>query len=183
MQTRFSILVYHNITDDKDRKMPRMKDSVSAQDFRRHLDFLKEKRFNVLALGRLHDLLMRRERIPERTVVLTFDDGYQSTFTTAYPLLHSRGFPATVFLATDFIGNGKAFDWLPTRSGEEVAPMTWEEVALLHRSGIEIGSHTAAHTFLPLAHEADMEREFPLLENPHHHGDHKDGHAKIGKMN
>ncbi len=159
MHTRFSILVYHDITDDKGTRTPRMKDSVSAKDFGRQLDLLKEKRFNVIALGQLHDLLARRQTIPERTVVLTFDDGYRSTFTRAYPLLHNHGFPASVFLATDFIGTGKSFSWLPTGCGEEPVPMDWHEVGLLHRAGIEIGSHTAAHTFLPMVDEADMERD------------------------
>jgi peptidoglycan/xylan/chitin deacetylase (PgdA/CDA1 family) len=159
VRTRFSVLVYHNVTDDNGKKMPRMKDSVSAKDFGRQLDLLKEKRFNVIALGQLHDLLVRRRTIPERTVVLTFDDGYRSTFSRAYPLLCDHGFPASVFLATDFIGSGKPFDWLPARCGEELVPMNWQEVGLLHRAGIEIGSHTAAHTFLPMTDEADMERE------------------------
>lgn len=136
-----------------------MKDSVSMETFGRQLDFLKEKRFNVIALGRLHDLLASHQSIPERTVVLTFDDGYRSTFTTAYPLLRNHGFPASVFLATDFIGSERPFGWLPACAGEELVPMSWQEAGLLHRAGIEIGSHTAAHIFLPMIDEADMERD------------------------
>jgi peptidoglycan/xylan/chitin deacetylase (PgdA/CDA1 family) len=71
-------------------------------------------------------------------VVLTFDDGYQDFYTHAFPVLQQYGFAATVFLPTDFIGNGR-----PGLCCKE--HLTWEEVRELAGQGITFGSHTCTH--------------------------------------
>ncbi len=72
--------------------------------------------------------------IPERLVVLTFDDASKSHFTVARPLLKKYGFGATFFVT-------EGFDF-PTNKRDY---MTWEEIAALHKDGFEIGNHTLGH--------------------------------------
>ncbi len=74
------------------------------------------------------------EPIPDKLVVLTFDDSCKSHFTVARPLLKKHGFGATFFITEgfDFATNKKDY-------------MTWEEIAQLHRDGFEIGNHTRDH--------------------------------------
>ncbi len=75
-----------------------------------------------------------RQPIPDRLVVLTFDDSAKTHFTTVRPILLKYGFRATFFVTEgwDFATNKRDY-------------MTWEEIAQLHRDGFEIGNHTRDH--------------------------------------
>jgi peptidoglycan/xylan/chitin deacetylase (PgdA/CDA1 family) len=77
--------------------------------------------------------------IPQKKVVLTFDDGYRDFYTTAFSTLNSYGFPATVFLPTSFINNSKK----PGIKGKE--HLSWTEVRELQKIGTRFGSHTVNH--------------------------------------
>lgn len=72
--------------------------------------------------------------IPNRMVVLTFDDSVKSHFTVVRPILKQHGFGATFYIT-------EGFDF-PTNKTEY---MTWDEIAQLHRDGFEIGNHTQDH--------------------------------------
>src|SRR5947207_820413 len=74
------------------------------------------------------------EPIPDRLVVLTFDDSSKSHFTVARPLLKRLGFGATFFITEGFDFRDNKRDY-----------MTWEEIAQLHQDGFEIGNHTLDH--------------------------------------
>ena len=75
-----------------------------------------------------------RDPIPDRLVVLTFDDASKSHYRVARPLLKKYGFGATFFVT-------EGFDF-PTNKRDY---MTWEEIAQLHKDGFEIGNHTRDH--------------------------------------
>ena len=72
--------------------------------------------------------------VPDKLVVLTFDDSVVSHYEVARPLLKKFGFGATFFISEgfDFLTNKKAY-------------LTWEQIAELHRDGFEIGNHTRDH--------------------------------------
>jgi len=74
------------------------------------------------------------EPIPDKLVVLTFDDSSRSHIAMAAPLLKQQGFGATFFITAgfDFATNSRDY-------------MTWDEIAQLHRDGFEIGNHTRDH--------------------------------------
>src|SRR5947207_14213292 len=74
------------------------------------------------------------EPIPDKLVVLTFDDSSKSHFTVARPLLKRLGFGATFFITEGFDFRDNKRDY-----------MTWEEIAQLHQDGFEIGNHTLDH--------------------------------------
>src|SRR5205823_930896 len=74
------------------------------------------------------------EPIPDKLVVLTFDDSAKSHYTVARPILKKYKFGATFFIT-------EGFDF-PTNKKDY---MTWEEIAQLHKDGFEIGNHTRDH--------------------------------------
>ena len=74
------------------------------------------------------------EPIPDKLVVLTFDDSSKSHVTVAAPLLKKHGFGATFFVTEGFDFRTNKRDY-----------MTWDEIAQLHRDGFEIGNHTRDH--------------------------------------
>lgn len=92
----------------------------------------------------------RSGMLPRRTVVVTFDDGYASTL-AAKPVLDSLGWPATVFVVTDFVTSGRPLcwpgieQWARTPYSDELTPLSWDELAALTHEGWEVGSHTATH--------------------------------------
>jgi peptidoglycan/xylan/chitin deacetylase (PgdA/CDA1 family) len=81
---------------------------------------------------------------PERSVALTFDDGFANFYEEAAPRLAARGFGATVFVVSGHIG--KQNDWAPPPQGLGGRPMlTWPQLLEMSSAGIEVGAHTRNH--------------------------------------
>lgn len=99
------ILCYHRVGNSTNRM------TVSTAAFAEQLDWLDANGYRVLRLQDLAAFLDGKQALPAKSVVLTFDDGYESYYRYAYPLLKKHGFPATVFLYTDFVGAGDALNW------------------------------------------------------------------------
>ena len=89
---------------------------------------------SFLTLGLSLAPLFALEAVPERLVVLTFDDSVKSHYTVVRPILKRYGFGATFFIT-------EGFDF-PTNKKDY---MTWDEIAGLHADGFEIGNHTRDH--------------------------------------
>ena len=126
------ILGYHRVGTLKPDHVP----TVSGEAFEHQLRFLTRARYHVLTLDELAAIMDRGERVPRRSAVLTFDDGYEETHTVAWPLLKRYGFTATVFVTPAEVG-------LPGFA-------TWEQIIEMARGGMTIGSHTMHHQYLPL---------------------------------
>lgn len=87
----------------------------------------------------------------ERTVAVTFDDGFRSVLELGLPILDGLGVVATMFLPTDFVGRGGPLTWpgidgwLGGPFAGELEPMSWDDARGLRALGWEIGSHTCTH--------------------------------------
>jgi len=82
------------------------------------------------------------ESLPERAALLTFDDGYRSMRTVALPWLLRFGYPAVLFVPTDYIGGSNSFD----AGYEPEEPICdWDDLRELERLGVSIQSHGASH--------------------------------------
>ena len=92
------------------------------------------------------------EPIPDKLVVLTFDDSAKSHYTTVRPILKRYGFGATFFIT-------EGFDF-PTNKTDY---MTWEQIAELHRDGFEIGNHTGNHASITKKNVADLEEQLEAI--------------------
>jgi peptidoglycan/xylan/chitin deacetylase (PgdA/CDA1 family) len=101
------------------------------------------------------------QRPQGRTVAITFDDGYRSVLRLGLPILQELGWPATIFVPTDFIGSGEPMSWpgidrwLGGEHERELLPLAWPELEQLMGLGWEVGSHTCSH---PRLTELDDER-------------------------
>lgn len=135
------ILCYHSVIDnDLLLNSDPHKQHIPLQLFLKHLDYLQQH-YHVISLNDFQKARREKRSLPDYTVVLTFDDGFEDFSTVAAPHLMRRKLPATVFVITD-----RAYARLPP-NGESF--LTWDEIRRLAAAGLEIGSHTCAHPRLP----------------------------------
>jgi peptidoglycan/xylan/chitin deacetylase (PgdA/CDA1 family) len=140
------ILNYHGIGEDDRRAAPGnpLDLTVSLGNFQRQIAYLR-RRHNVVSLREFLSAHVEGRRLPDYSVVLTFDDGYRD-FLSVAPLLLKHNLPATLFLVTDMVR--------PEEVGKEPTPdqadrLSWNEVQTLDRHDIfEFGSHTCSHPSL-----------------------------------
>ncbi len=125
------VIMYHSIDDNAGQT----KLSVYPESFERHMVFLKERDYNVVPFDELPGMI-RKGKIPRKTIAITFDDGFENNYEIAYPVLKELGLPATIFISPGKIG----------REGY----LNWGQVKEMSDSGIiSIGSHTITHAYLP----------------------------------
>lgn len=102
------ILFYHGVIPERRRDLLNCEDNhLAAEDFEAQLRWLKANR--VVTPLRDHVAALRERRpVDPRAVVITFDDGFENNYTTAFPLLKKHGLPAAIFAVSDFVAGGKA---------------------------------------------------------------------------
>jgi peptidoglycan/xylan/chitin deacetylase (PgdA/CDA1 family) len=145
------ILCYHSvIASDQPLNSDPHKQHIPLRLFLKHLDYLQQH-YHVISLNDFQRSKRENRTLPEYTVVLTFDDGFEDFSTVAAPHLMRRKLPATVFVITD-----RAYARLPP-NGESF--LTWEEIRKLASAGLDIGSHTCAHPRLPDLPSQEVMRE------------------------
>lgn len=136
-------LMYHSVAADPPRTTARL--AVTPDDLRDQLSWLADHGYTGMTFGdAAQALLDSASGLPDRTVVLTFDDGYADFATTALPLLHRFGFPATLFVTTGWVADAGA-----DSAGTPLdSTLRWEQIRDAAGAGIEIGAHSHSHPAL-----------------------------------
>jgi peptidoglycan/xylan/chitin deacetylase (PgdA/CDA1 family) len=140
-------LIYHNVRprSEAPAKVDEAYD-VTPEEFEAHLRELRERGYASVTHRDLAAMLDGTLPVPEKPVLLDFDDGRASQMAYVVPLLERHGFVGTFFVFTNAIG----------RDGY----MTWEDLRRLEEAGHEVASHTVFHPFLTkIADDAELERE------------------------
>lgn len=148
----FGVLMYHRVVTPPSRRS-RPTWNVPPRLFERQLAGLLARGWQAWPLSQIFDCLRRKLPIPRKTFVVTFDDGYANVLTQAFPILTQLKVPATVFLATAYLGSARAFpsdDWpdagRPGVPTEAWRPLTMDECVRLSASGlVELGAHSHTH--------------------------------------
>ncbi len=138
---RFVILMYHMIQEPKTAKEARY--ACPPCQFRQHLLTLRRLGYAMLSLAHVERAFYHGAELPEPSVAITLDDGHQDNYFQAFPVLQEFNVPATVFLATSYLGQTNA--WMAARGFPERPMLTWEQVEEMHRYGIAFGGHTLTH--------------------------------------
>jgi len=149
------ILMYHSIAQSTNPKFKQF--AVPPALFAEHMTYLRQHSYTPINVTQLVCMFLQGKfALPERPVVLTFDDGFADFYTNALPVLQQCGSTATLYIATGFIGSTSR--WL-AREGEATRPMlTWDQVNEISTCGIECGGHSHWHhqlDALPLAEARD----------------------------
>jgi peptidoglycan/xylan/chitin deacetylase (PgdA/CDA1 family) len=119
------IIAYHRFGKGRGRL------SVSREQFIQQMEFLKQHGYQAIPLQDLVDFLHAEKAIPRRSVVLTIDDGYKSTYEIAFPILSKYGFPATIFIYSDYIGKG-GLNWRQMKEMEASGLITFQAHSKTH---------------------------------------------------
>jgi peptidoglycan/xylan/chitin deacetylase (PgdA/CDA1 family) len=101
--TGAAILMYHSVQEDPSLQADSLGEIIHSQQVFRQQMELVAREFHPLSLGELTVLLGRKEKIPERSVVVTFDDGYRDNFEVAMPILDQVGMTATFYVTVECI--------------------------------------------------------------------------------
>ena len=132
--------------------------SIPRELFAWQMDWLKSAGISVLRLEDVVECIYKKKPFPEKSVVLTFDDGFSDFYLDVFPILASHGFPATIYLVTGFIGRTNNWPGQP-KNIPLLDLLTWSQIDELNKGGIEFGAHSVTHPRLDLISYSIAESE------------------------
>ena len=154
--TRISILMYHQVGHFRPMSEHRANYCLKGR-FARQMWMIKLLGFEVIGLDQAMSGLEGRRPLARRSVVLTFDDGYDNFYHHAWPILERHGYPVTVYLVAGKLG--KEIDWFEPDRRPFPRILNLEQVLELKEKGVEFGSHTLTHVRLAEAEPSRVRRE------------------------
>lgn len=135
------VLMYHMVGDIPDNPAV-----ITEENFRTQMEYLKNNGYHPITLEELYHYVTEGKELPSKPVCITFDDGYADTYSIVYPMMKEYGFPWTVFVITDMVGQQNR--------------MTWDQLKEMADSHtVTIGNHTLSHRDLDKLSPAEQEKE------------------------
>ena len=129
---------------------------ITERTFAAQLDVLAEGGWEVIDVGRFLAGIADPASLPERVALITFDDGHRCLLDVALPHLCERGYPAVLFMPSDFVGRTNEFDEGAEPEGQLC---DWPELRELAEAGVSIQSHCATHRALSELSSAERREE------------------------
>jgi biofilm PGA synthesis lipoprotein PgaB len=144
-------LMYHAISPQAQRSGS----SISTTAFRQQLELLKKNHFHVITIDEYADFMLNKGKVPDNAVLLTFDDGYESFYTYAYPILKEMGDTATNFVIVSTIDSYKP----------GAPKLTWNQMREMKRAGMSFYNHTYdEHHMITVNREGDQKPALAHLQ-------------------
>ena len=132
------VLNYHQVQEKNGNPLTLWPDQFEAQ-----MAYLADEGYTTITIDEMMESIENGTPLPEKPVIITFDDGYADNYEYAYPILKKYGFKATIFLIYDFTNTYPGY-------------LTWEQIAEMRDSGlIRFESHTMTHANLAELHTMD----------------------------
>lgn len=128
--TGIPVLMYHSVMYEKGNQL-----RIPKEKFYDQMKYLKDNEYTTLTLDELYNFLVNNKLVPEKSIVITFDDGYVDNYTNAYPVLKEFGFKATIFVITCTVDTNSSY-------------LTSSQLKELEANGIQIEGHTVRHVEL-----------------------------------
>jgi peptidoglycan/xylan/chitin deacetylase (PgdA/CDA1 family) len=153
--SRALILMYHQV--DVARSAQEQRFCTSPADFSAQMRWLQEAGYRAVSIDDMLAHASGGAPLPEKSVHITFDDGFVGVLEHALPALKALNMPATLFALTNRAGETN--DWMSARGFPRRALMSQHQLRLLAEEGFTIGSHTRSHVRLPDIAPALAEQE------------------------
>ena len=140
------IFCYHRLVD----KVRYPGTEIKPADFEAQMQALKDK--GITVIGMQDFLAWRRgeKNIPARSAIITFDDGWETQYSVAWPILKKYGYPFTMFIYTEGVRGGKLGGG---------GAISWEQLADMRDNGVDIQAHSATHQDLREGHRVFIPQE------------------------
>ena len=136
------VLMYHKVNDLKPNPI-----TVPTAVFDAQMELLAVLGYTPVALEAVRDHYLLKTPLPEKAVLITFDDGYLDNLENAFPILREHGYPAVIFVPIGYLDDARP---LPheeplRRLGVRNETLSWEHLAELEAGGVRIESHGIGH--------------------------------------
>ncbi len=137
----FIVLCYHRfVAKPETVKKPLSVYRMPIEEFKWQMQYLKDQGFKPISMDQLKAYWLEGKPLPDKAVLLTFDDGFRSIYEKAYPVVKEFGYPGVLFLYTDFIRG-------------QSDSLRYSEIEEMQKNGFDLESHTKSH--LQLGKEAE----------------------------
>ncbi len=128
------ILMYHYVsTPPADADIYRTDLSTEPDMFRQQMAYLAENGYTTIDFYDLSLAIVNKLTLPDKPIILTFDDGYLDNYENAFPILHEFGFTGTFFIITDYVDQ------------QQAGYVTWDMLQEMAAAGMRIESHSKNH--------------------------------------
>ncbi|MBB6670977.1 polysaccharide deacetylase family protein [Cohnella nanjingensis] len=125
---RVAVLMYHHMMEKSNQD-----DIISADQFDEQMRLLKTNGYHAIGLDQYRDFMLHGKPIPNNAVLITFDDGYESFYRLAYPILKKYGYPAVNFVIVSKVDD-------PGQPG--IPKLRWDQMREMKKAGMSFMSHT-----------------------------------------
>ena len=125
------ILQYHHVSDSTP-----VSTSIAPEQFAKHMQYLADHNFKVIALSTLMDAIKQQKALPDKSVVITFDDAYLDILQNGKPILDKHNFPFTIFINPGMIAQDTAHF------------LSWQQLKSMADDGVIIANHGMKHDSL-----------------------------------
>ncbi len=139
--SRVPILMYHVVQDDPNSNSL----FLSPGHFQEHLDYLETAGIHPVTMKQVWEHWYNGGKLPEKPIVLSFDDGYRSMYTEVWPRLKAKGMTGVFYIITGHIGRD--------------TNLTEDMIREMAAGGMEIGSHTINHLDMSTLSTAQLDSE------------------------
>ena len=153
------VLMYHKVNDLSPNPI-----TVPTAVFAEQMALLRALGYVPVSLDAVRDHYLLGTPLPDRAVLVTFDDGYRDNLRNAFPILREHGFPAVIFAPIAYLDDSRP---LPHEEallglGVENPTLDWDELAELEAGGVRIESHGIGHRRLAELEPAEALREIAV---------------------
>ena len=152
--TIIPVLMYHNIAENYQKGAEGA--NITPKLFEEHMLAILERGYTPILVADYYDSVQRRASLPEKPIIITFDDGYLSNYEIAYPILKRLNIKATIFVVTSTVG-------AKVGQGVSTPHFSWEQAREMQKSGIiDIHSHSHTHKNMTALSPAQLQEELRL---------------------
>ena len=132
MQNDVPVLMFHSLQFDPNN--PDDDTRIAAETFKEQMAWLYDNGYTTLTMEQLYKGIELKTGFPQKSCVLTFDDGYDDFYTNGWPVLKQYGFHATLFMISGFVGNQRF--------------LSQDQLEDLNKNNVDIEDHTVTHPML-----------------------------------
>ncbi len=167
-KNKIPVLCYHNLaTAEEKTNFESEKDwTIDVKNFEEQLKYFKKHNYKTLTMEEFYEWKQGMLNLPQKSVLITFDDGFLSNYHYAFPLLKKYNMNATVFLIGEYVQNATQTDW--NGNIKTYMPLELVEKSKEEYPNIDFCSHTYGlhyHNSINEVSKEQMEKDFSVFKN------------------